>query len=146
MSSLQQPFLASVTSEHSLAAPRSHKLPFLLLSALFFFFFPNTTLSLPQHPLHSLLSSPGYVREGRALFSDAACKPACRWKVVGRHVDVCFLRIAYSECELFKRSPMTVLLSPAVLNFPPRLLLNTVPKCLVLQRAWRIHYLCEQWL
>ena len=51
---------------------------------------------------------------------------------MGRCVDVCFLRIAYSDFKLFRRSPMTVLLSPAVLDFLPKLLLNIVPKCLVL--------------
>lgn len=78
------PFLAAVVSEHSSAAPRSHKLLLLLLSALYF----STQLSpCPSHPLHSLLGSPGYVFQGwvcRALSSDEAyMKSACRWTVCG---------------------------------------------------------------
>lgn len=44
-----------------------------------------------------------------------------------------FLRIAYSDSKLLKRSPVTVLLSPAALCFPPKLLLNIVTECLVLK-------------
>lgn len=44
-----------------------------------------------------------------------------------------FLRIAYSDFKLLKRSLVTVLLSPAALCFPPKLLLNIVTECLVLK-------------
>lgn len=75
-------FLAAAILEHSSAAPKSHKLLLLLLSALSF----STQLSLPQAPFHSLLGSPGYVLLEWvciALSSDVAfVKPAHRWKCV----------------------------------------------------------------
>lgn len=84
MTSLYQPFLSAVISEHSSAVPRSHKLFLLLLSVLYF----SRQLSpCPSHPLHSLLGSPDCALQGwvcRTLSSDGAYKkPACRWKGYG---------------------------------------------------------------
>lgn len=146
MSFLYQLFLASVISEHGLAALRSHKLLLLFLSVLFVLF-SYTTLSLPQPPLHSLFYSSAYVLEGRVLFSDEAyIKPACRWKGCREACQsvfffAClFLRTAYLEFKFSKRSPMIVLLSSAFLHFPHKFLLNTVPMYLVLP-AGTVHLL-----
>lgn len=104
-------FLAALILEHS-SPPRSQRLLLLLLSALYF----STQLS--PYPSHSICFSLDF----RTVFSRGGCarysslmRPL-RWKGC---VDVCLLRIAYSNCKLFKRSPMTVLLSPADLDFPP---------------------------
>lgn len=53
---------------------------------------------------------------------------------VGRCVDMWVLRTAYSDFKPLRRTPVTVLLSPAALAFLPKLVLNIVPKCLVLKR------------
>lgn len=120
MSSLYQPFLASVTSEHSLAAPRSHKLLFLLLSALFF---PPTQLCLcPSTPFIPCFPPQAMVVRGGHSSLMQSGKQIVDGRVVGRHVDVCFLRIAYSECKLFKKISYDSSAEPCSPGFPSQTL------------------------